>query len=153
MTPELVESYAKSAAQYRQEHFLPEADDVQEIPEPRPWQVEALASLARVREAGHSRALVAVATGMGKTWLAAFDACQFGEEIGRRPRVLIIAHRAHILAQAEAVLSRLLDHQFGTSSTAWYIGNQSDLSSELVVASIQKLSRPEGVQRLAGRTL
>jgi superfamily II DNA or RNA helicase/diadenosine tetraphosphate (Ap4A) HIT family hydrolase/HKD family nuclease/SOS-response transcriptional repressor LexA len=149
LTPELVESYAKLAAQYRQEHFLPEADDVQEIPEPRPWQVEALASLARVRDAGHSRALVAVATGMGKTWLAAFDACQFGEEIGRRPRVLIIAHRAHILAQAEAVLSRLLDHQFGAGSTAWYIGNQSDLSSELVVASIQKLSRPEGVQRLA----
>ncbi len=149
LTPELVESYAESAAEYRQEHFLPEADDVQEIPKPRPWQVEALASLARVREAGHSRALVAVATGMGKTWLAAFDACQFGEEIGRRPRVLIIAHRAHILAQAEAVLSRLLDHQFGASSTAWYIGNQSDLSSELVVASIQKLSRPEGLQRLA----
>lgn len=44
---------------------------------------------------------------MGKTWLAAFDACQFGDEVGRRPRVLIVAHRAHILAQAEAVLSRL----------------------------------------------
>ena len=87
--------------------------------------------------------------GWARRGLAAFDACQFGEKIGRRPRVLIIAHRAHILAQAEAVLSRLLDHQFGASSTAWYIGNQSDLSSELVVASIQKLSRPEGVQRLA----
>ncbi len=86
LTPALVESYAESAAKYRQEHFLPEADDVQEIPEPRPWQVEALASLARVREAGHSRALVAVATGMGKTWLAAFDACQFGEEIGQTPK-------------------------------------------------------------------
>lgn len=149
LTPELVESYAKSAANYRQRHVLPEADDAQEVPLPRPWQIEALASLARVREAGHRRALVAVATGMGKTWLAAFDARQFGESIGRRPRVLVIAHRAHILAQAEAVLSCLLDHEFGANATAWFIGNQSSLDSELVVASIQKLSRPEGLLQLA----
>ena len=149
LTPELVASYAISAAKYSQQHFVPEAKDAQEIPAPRPWQVEALASLARLRDAGHSRALVAVATGMGKTWLAAFDACQVGMEIGRRPRVLIIAHRAHILAQAEAVLSRLLDHRFSSSPTAWYIGNQSELASNLVVASIQKLSRPAGIQRLA----
>ncbi|MFN7813305.1 MAG: HIT domain-containing protein, partial [Planctomycetia bacterium] len=41
---------------------------------PRPWQSEALASLARIREQGYSKALVAVATGLGKTWLAAFHA-------------------------------------------------------------------------------
>lgn len=149
LTAELVESYAKAAAKYRQTHFLPEAEDVQEIPKPRPWQVEALAALARIRATGHRRALVAVATGMGKTWLAAFDVCQFGEQRERRPRVLIIAHRAHILAQTEAVVSRLLDHWFGTSTTAWYIGDRSDLSSALVVASVQKLSRAEGIQRLA----
>ncbi|MEX1026705.1 MAG: DEAD/DEAH box helicase family protein [Candidatus Paceibacterota bacterium] len=126
LTPQLVERYAGSAEKYRREHFLPESEDVPEIPTPRPWQVEALAALKRIREAGHRRALVADTTGMGKTWLAAFDTCQFSDEIGRRPRVLIIAHRVHILAQAEAVLSRRLDHSFCAGTTAWYIGNRGD---------------------------
>jgi len=149
LTPELVSCYAKAAEKYRKEHFVPERGRVEEVPTPRLWQIEALEALKRIRDAGHRRALVAVATGMGKTWLAAFDACQFGEAMERRPRVLFIAHRAHILAQAEAVLSRLLDQRFAEGSTAWYIGNRSELSGDLVVASVQKLSRPEGLQRLA----
>nr|WP_144058947.1 DEAD/DEAH box helicase family protein [Rhodopirellula sp. SWK7] len=149
LTPKLVDEYSTAAEQYRREHFVPQTKDVQEIPTPRQWQLEALDALREIRERGHGRALVAVATGMGKTWLAAFDACQFGKVIERRPRVLIVAHRAHILAQAEAVLSRLLDHHFEDGSTAWYVGKRSDLSGELVVASVQKLSRREGLQRLA----
>ncbi len=149
LTPELVANYEQTAEKYRREHFVPVTVEPVQIPSPRAWQVEALQALQRVRDAGHRRALVAVATGMGKTWLAAFDACQFGESLRRRPRVLIIAHRAHILAQSEAVLSRLLDHRFGDGSTAWYIGDRSELAGDLVIASIQKLSRPEGLKRLA----
>ncbi|MDA8744851.1 DEAD/DEAH box helicase family protein [Rubripirellula amarantea] len=149
LTSELVIRYARIAEKYRREHFVPETVEVEEIPSPRQWQVEALKALQRVREAGHRRALVAVATGMGKTWLAAFDACQFGEAINRRPRVLVIAHRAHILAQAEAVLSRLLNQRFGEGATAWYIGNRSELAGDIVIASVQKLSRPAGLRSLA----
>lgn len=149
ITPQLVAQYTTDAAKYRQANFVPESIDKDEIPSPRAWQVEALAALRRLRAAGHARALVAVATGMGKTWLAAFDVCQLGSEIGRRPRVLIIAHRAHILAQAEAALSLLLDHRFSIGATAWYIGQRSELAGELVVASVQKLSRPEGLAQLA----
>lgn len=149
LTSELVDRYALKAKEFRRVHFLPEAEDSREIVAPRPWQFVALESLQRIRDAGYQRALVAVATGMGKTWLAAFDACQVGKQLERRPRVLIIAHRAHILAQAEAALSQVLDPEFGEEKTAWYIGQRSDLSGELVVASIQKLSRPEGLQRLA----
>lgn len=149
LTQELVANYEQKAAKYRREHFVPVTVEPAQIPSPRAWQAEALQALQRVRDAGHRRALVAVATGMGKTWLAAFDACQFGESLRRRPRVLIIAHRSHILAQSEAVLSRLLDHRFGDGSTAWYIGDRSELAGDLVIASIQKLSRPEGLKRLA----
>ncbi|MFM8172674.1 MAG: DEAD/DEAH box helicase, partial [Pirellulaceae bacterium] len=85
-----------------------------------------------------------------KTWLAAFDTKQFGQEIApKRPRVLVIAHRAQILAQAEATLSQLLDQLYGDGSTTWYLGDQGDLSGQLVVASIQKLARPEGLLALA----
>lgn len=150
----LVEEYRRAAKQYRSVRFEPESLDDAEIPEPRPWQLEALQSLQRIRAAGYRRALLAVATGMGKTWLAAFDVRQVGQQLNRRPRVLVIAHRSHILAQAETVLTNLLEDAFGDftqaeSNASWYIGSRSDLSGNLVVASIQKLARPEGLKRLA----
>ena len=74
LTSDLIERYAGKAKEFRRVHFLPEAADSREVFAPRPWQIVALESLQRIREAGYRRALVAVATGMGKTWLAAFDA-------------------------------------------------------------------------------
>lgn len=150
LTPELVEVYTRNAKKYRETHFEPEVGDDRELSlVPRPWQTAALAALEKLRERGYARALVAVATGMGKTWLAAFDARQVGAKLGRRPRVLVIAHRAHILAQAEAALSLVLDSVFGEGHTAWYLAHRSELSGDLVIASVQKLSRPEGLDRLA----
>ncbi len=149
LTPELIEHYASKAKRYREANFVPESPDTREVLSPRPWQLEALASLKRIREAGYRRALVAVATGMGKTWLAAFDAIEVGHQLQRRPRVLVIAHRAHMLAQAEAAVSQVLDPSLGVAKTAWYIGQRNKLAGELVVASIQKLSRPEGLKRLS----
>jgi superfamily II DNA or RNA helicase/diadenosine tetraphosphate (Ap4A) HIT family hydrolase/phage repressor protein C with HTH and peptisase S24 domain len=149
LTQEIVAQYEEQAAKYRKSQFEPESQDIPFIPEPRPWQRAALESLIRLRESGYSRALVAVATGMGKTWLAAFDACQVGKGLDRRPRILIIAHRAQILAQAESALSLLLDKTFGDGKSSWYLGDRSDLSGELVIASIQKLARPEGLTRIA----
>ena len=42
-------------------------------PTPRPIQVEALAAVEATRAAGFRSGLVVMATGLGKTWLAAFD--------------------------------------------------------------------------------
>jgi superfamily II DNA or RNA helicase/SOS-response transcriptional repressor LexA len=107
--------------------------------------VEALASLAAIRAEGYSKALVAVATGLGKTWLAAFDALAHGKALGRPPRVLVIAHRAEILAQAEATMRQAL----APASVSYVAGSSCDLSGQLVIASIQKLSRPDGLVALA----
>ena len=137
-----------------------EADDGrQDLPSPRPWQREALASLAAIRAEGYSKALVAVATGLGKTWLAAFDVVAHSEKLGRPPRVLVIAHRAEILAQAESTLRQALEPAMekGASQKRWqapfsvtYVAGAScDLSGQLVIASIQKLARPEGLEALA----
>ena len=112
---------------------------------PRPWQQEALESLAAIRNQGYSKALVAVATGLGKTWLAAFDVVAHGQALGRPPRVLVIAHRAEILAQAEATLRQAI----AAASVSYVAGASCDLTGQLVVASIQKLSRPEGLAALA----
>jgi superfamily II DNA or RNA helicase/diadenosine tetraphosphate (Ap4A) HIT family hydrolase/HKD family nuclease/SOS-response transcriptional repressor LexA len=112
---------------------------------PRPWQQEALTSLAAIRRDGYSKALVAVATGLGKTWLAAFDVIAVGRELGRPPRVLVIAHRAEILAQAEATLRQAI----AAASVSYVAGASCDLSGQLVIASIQKLSRPDSLAALA----
>ncbi len=106
--------------------------------------MQRLKALQEIRNAGYGKALVAVATGMGKTWLAAFDARQVGQQLQRRPRVLVIAHRAQILVQAESAISAVLDDAFAVDKSSWYIGQQHDLSGSLVIASIQKLSRPKG---------
>jgi superfamily II DNA or RNA helicase/diadenosine tetraphosphate (Ap4A) HIT family hydrolase/HKD family nuclease len=120
---------------------------------PRPWQASALASLTRIREQGYSKALVAVATGLGKTWLAAFDVVAVGNGLGRLPRVLVIAHRAEILAQAEATLRSAVaaaarKSGWAAPETSWFVGETGDLSGSLVIASIQKLSRPAGLAAL-----
>ena len=150
LTNTVVENYTGLAQQYRVNHFEPESIATRESTFlPRPWQVEALRSLNEIRSVGYCRALVAVATGMGKTWLAAFDIEQVGRQLGRRPRVLVIAHRAHMLAQAETAISQVLDASFSLGTTTWYVGNQSRLDGDLVIASIQKLMRPAGLDALS----
>ncbi len=61
---------------------------------PRPAQEEALAALHATIVEQYERALVVMATGLGKTYLAAFFAKRF-------KRVLFIAHREEILEQAK----------------------------------------------------
>ena len=111
---------------------------------PRPWQAEALVSLAAIRAQGYSKALVAVATGLWKTWLSTFDVVAHGKALGRPPRVLVIAHRAEILAQAETTLRQAVR----PASVSYVAGASCDLSSQLVIASIQKLCRPESLLAL-----
>lgn len=77
---------------------VPPAEPPPAPPTPRPVQVEAVQALEQTRQAGHGAAMVVMATGLGKTWLVAFDAT--------RPqfrRVLFVAHRDEILRQARDV--------------------------------------------------
>ena len=62
--------------------------------EPRGVQIEALYELNKTRPEGAKRGLVHAATGIGKTYLAAFDSVPF-------KKVLFVAHRKEILEQAK----------------------------------------------------
>jgi superfamily II DNA or RNA helicase/diadenosine tetraphosphate (Ap4A) HIT family hydrolase/HKD family nuclease len=149
LTSEACDRYAAAATKAREVRVEPEAQDVSEpLPAPRLWQENALERLGQIRSGGYGRALVAVATGLGKTWLAAFDVRAAGKTLNRRPRVLIVAHRAEILVQAERTLRRALDDQWPETTVTWYLGSGNDLSGDLIVASVQKLSRPEGLKKL-----
>ena len=159
LSADVVERYAARVAQVSYLWESAPTGPPENLPTllPRPWQSEALESLARIRGQGYSKALVAVATGLGKTWLAAFDVVAIANSLGRLPRVLVIAHRAEILAQAEATLRSALAaaaQQAGWPAphTSWFVGDAGDLSGSLVIASIQKLSRPAGVAALDAAT-
>jgi diadenosine tetraphosphate (Ap4A) HIT family hydrolase len=115
-------------------------------PEPHELQLEALAELARAREEGRSRALTVLATGLGKTWLAAFDVETFERERGAFPRVLFLAHRAELLAQAGDTFRRLVAPR--PLQLGWFIGSEDRLDGEVVLASVQKLSRAEHLAKL-----
>ncbi|MFT3769715.1 MAG: DEAD/DEAH box helicase family protein [Minicystis sp.] len=121
-----------------------------DAPMPHGIQIEALAALAQSRADGlRRRALVVLATGLGKTWLAAFDAQAYAAERieGRAPRILFLAHREEILAQAERTFRWLLLRKRPT--VGWCAGERDELDADFVFASVQKLSRPEYLSRLA----
>jgi len=100
-------------------------------PAPRIVQQEALAALEQTRLAGFRRGLVVMATGLGKTWLAAFDTA--------RPqfrRVLFVAHREEILHQSLDVFRRVQpDADLGL-----YYGGEKQPDARAVFASVQTLA-------------
>jgi superfamily II DNA or RNA helicase len=92
---------------------------------------------------------VVLATGLGKTWLAAFDHQQLHAELGAPPRLLFLAHRKELLLQAAQTYRRALHANGRRARVGWCLGEQCDLSAELVFASVAKLARPEHVAKLA----
>ena len=115
-----------------------------EPPTPRPSQFDALAALAAERRRGSSRALVIMATGLGKTWLAAFDVAQFERERGAPARVLFVAHRIELLRQAADTFSRCLPGR----SVGFCVGGERELDADIVLASVFTLARGEAIERL-----
>ncbi|MCS0543474.1 DEAD/DEAH box helicase family protein, partial [Aeromonas veronii] len=96
---------------------------------PRFAQLEALEELEKAFEEEYTSALVVMATGLGKTYLAGFFAKKF-------KRVLFIAHREEILYQAQSSFSNILPNR----TTGIYNGKNKDGDAELVFASIYTLS-------------
>lgn len=140
---------AVAAEQLRTQH-PGEAEDEPLAPAPDPHrvQLEALEALQTARENGAERGLVVLATGLGKTWLAAFDWWQLREELGRRPRVLFVAHREELLTQAAHTFRRLLRAHGERARVTWCAGAHGDLSGSEVFASVAKLARDEQLAAL-----
>jgi superfamily II DNA or RNA helicase len=116
-------------------------------PRPNPAQLEALGALARLRREGVVRAAVIAATGLGKTFLAAFDAAEMARERGGGPRrfsVLFLAHREEILQQARATYERV----HPDLSTGLLVSGQRPGDADVVFATVQSLlGRPDLLER------
>ena len=109
-------------------------------PKPTSVQVEAMDALAATRDAGFRRGLVVLATGLGKTWLAAFDSTRMGAR-----RVLFVAHREEILSQAAQTFIRIRP----TSRVGLYTGQSHDAQVDVLCASVQTLARAAHLERFA----
>ena len=109
-------------------------------PVPHAIQARALAALEATRAEGNSAGLVVMATGLGKTWLAAFDSAR-----PEFPRVLFVAHREEILRQAMETFRRIRpDAHLGL-----YTGQEKTPEAEVLFASIQTLGRGRHLERFA----
>ena len=132
-----IERYARRRKPTAQP-VVPGADETEDVPEPTEVQVSALEALARTREEGYRRGLVVMATGLGKTWLAAFDSRSINAK-----RILFVAHRQEILMQAEAAFLRVHpDMRVGH-----YNGDVKDESADALFASVQTLGREKHLER------
>lgn len=145
-----VDAYAQRARMSSQSLPPGEIDSESLEPPEKPHRVqeEALAALRRSREQGHQRALVVLATGLGKTWLAAFDFSQYAEELGRPPRLLFLAHRRELLRQAAHTYRRLLRGRGEHVRVGWFFEDETEIDADLVFASVLKLARAQHLDRL-----
>ncbi len=100
--------------------------------QPRGPQIEALYALEDSRRDGATKGLVQAATGVGKTYLAAFDSAGY-------KRVLFVAHREEILKQAAVSFKNVRR----SDDYGFFDGKQKDTDKAVIFASVSTLGREE----------
>lgn len=100
--------------------------------EPRGAQIEAMCALENTRAEGARRALVQAATGVGKTYLAAFDSKKY-------ERVLFVAHREEILKQAAESFKNVRN----SDDYGFFDGESKCTDKSVIFASVATLGRNE----------
>lgn len=100
--------------------------------QPRGAQIESLYALENSRAEGAVKGLVQAATGVGKTYLAAFDSAKY-------KRVLFVAHREEILRQAAVSFRNVrCSEDYG-----FFDGKRKDTDKAVIFASVATLGRKE----------
>ena len=103
---------------------------------PHVIQQEALASLDATRRLGKTKGLVVMATGLGKTYLAAFDARRIGG------RILFVVHSNSILEQARDAFLKIMPGR----SVGLYNAYEKKPREDLVFANIASLRNPDNLK-------
>jgi superfamily II DNA or RNA helicase len=108
-------------------------------PQLRDYQVSAIEAVEKAEGGAQHYCLVSLPTGTGKTLV-------FCELIRRRGgRALVIAHRDELLAQAQ---TKLVAAGIGAGTIGWVKAGRDEVSSPLVLASMQTLARRSRRERL-----
>ncbi len=109
-----------------------EQDNAIDIFQPRGVQIEALYALEDSRAEGATKGLVQAATGVGKTYLAAFDSAKY-------EKVLFVAHREEILHQAAISFKNVRK----SDDYGFFYGKQKDIDKSVIFASVATLGKSQ----------
>ena len=127
-------NWHKPAVSKDLERYDAESEDekVKELFEPRGAQIEALCTLEHTRAEGARRALISAATGVGKTYLAAFDSEKY-------KRVLFVAHKEEILRQAANSFQNVRK----SDDYGFFDGDEKCTDKSVIFASVATLGKSE----------
>lgn len=131
VTDEVLDHYSKSWKQPKAIRQLIEGfegENVSPLFEPRGAQIEALYALQKTREEGYDKGLVVAATGIGKTYLAAFDSKSY-------ERILFVAHRKEIIKQAAQSFKNVRPEK----SVGFFYGEQKETDKDFIFALVETL--------------
>lgn len=103
---------------------------------PYDYQDTCLGVLDEAREQNHDRALVVMASGLGKTALAGFDVRKW---VARNPsaRVMYLCHQNEILKQGRVTFQDVVDGSI--SRYGYYHGETKERNSQFLFASFQTM--------------
>jgi len=107
---------------------VPQSTDISPIK----FQIPALFELSKTREEGYKKAMVVVATGLGKTYLSAFDSLNF-------KKILFVAHRDEILKQTMATFQTVHLNK----SMGFFNAKTKSTDKDITFASVQTLGKSE----------
>ncbi|PYF08658.1 superfamily II DNA or RNA helicase [Rhodobacter viridis] len=136
LTPDWIDAYEARRIAPRPDQSGAAEEPAEPPPNPHEVQREALAALRATRDKGYGAGLVVLATGLGKTYLAAFDSLD-------ARRVLFVAHREEILTQAMAAFRAVRPQ----ARMGRYSGDERDPEAEILFASVQTLARSAHLSR------
>lgn len=109
-----------------------EQEQTVELFQPKGVQIEALYALEDSRAEGATKGLVQAATGVGKTYLAAFDSAKY-------EKVLFVAHREEILHQAAISFKNVRK----SDDYGFFYGKQKDIDKSVIFASVATLGKSQ----------
>ena len=114
--------------------FEQEAENtkIKRMYEPRGAQIEALCALEDTRAEGAKKGLIQAATGIGKTYLAAFDSKPY-------EKVLFVAHREEILKQAADSFRNVRNSE----DYGFFTGDEKCTDKSVIFASVATLGKSE----------
>lgn len=119
---------------FRADRFLhPTLRRYGEIPEPNAPQRAALEAIDYYRGIGRNKGVAVLATGLGKTFLAAFDAKSFDG------KTLFIVHKNEILQQSKESFELI----WPEATTSFFNAEEKELGAKVVFASKDTLYRDE----------
>lgn len=134
----IADKVAESALAYDFRNITVTTTEPQPVVEPRGTQIEALYELRKAREEGITKGMVVAATGVGKTYIAAFDSLNFR-------KVLFVAHREEILRQAKASFEKVRPN----SICGFYGGPIKEARGDICCAMVQTLSQDKNLEQFA----